>query len=90
MDREEVLTRLMTHELASSEARSLTDYVDLLGELERMLSDREMRVLPEMGARMLRATRPELFRMVHIDTVYPSRMPPLPGLGQDAANSPRA
>ncbi|KAF1064913.1 hypothetical protein [Burkholderia gladioli] len=49
MNREEALMRVMTHELTSSEWQSLVAYADLPGELERMLSGREMGVLLEMG-----------------------------------------
>lgn len=38
-------------------------YAALLAELERMLSDREMEVLIDAGARLVRLSYPEVFRM---------------------------
>ncbi len=68
----------------------MTDYADLLGGLERMLSDREIGVLLEMGARMLRATRPELLRTTSIDDVYQQEVERRSGTGRPVANSSQA
>jgi len=61
MTREEVLLR-MTEVEPEGRWASIEKYADLLAELERMLSDREMSVLVEAGAQLVRLSYPEVFQ----------------------------
>lgn len=60
MTRDEVLLRMTETEPQGTWA-PIERYADVLAELERMLSDREMRVLVEAGARLVRLSYPEVF-----------------------------
>lgn len=62
MTRDEVLQRMVDTEPQDGAWRPIERYADLLAELERMLSDREMAVLVEVGARLVRSSYPHLFR----------------------------
>lgn len=66
MTREEVLKRMV--EAAPDDRRwaPIERYADVLAELERMLSDREMGVLVDVGARLVRVSYPEVFGTVPI------------------------
>lgn len=66
MTREEVLQRMVDVVPDDQRWGPIERYADVLAELERMLSDREMGVLVEAGARLVRANYPELFRTVPI------------------------
>ncbi|MFM0503921.1 hypothetical protein [Paraburkholderia caffeinilytica] len=61
MTREDVLLR-MTEARPQGTWAPIERYADLLAELERMLSDREMGVLIDAGARLVRLNYPEVFR----------------------------
>lgn len=61
MTREEVLLR-MTETEPQGKWSPIERYADLLAEMEWMLSDREMQVLLEAGARLVRLSYPEVFR----------------------------
>ena len=60
MTREDVLLR-MTEVEPEGKWAPIERYADVLAELERMLSDREMRVLVEAGAQLVRLSYPEVF-----------------------------
>ncbi|POR54539.1 hypothetical protein B0G62_102147 [Paraburkholderia eburnea] len=66
MTREDVLERLVDAEPTNDTWKPIERYADVLAELERMLSDREMAVLVDAGARLVRALYPEVFRRVPI------------------------
>lgn len=66
MTREEVLQRMVETEPSDGSWKPIERYADLLAELERMLSDREMEVLVQAGARLVRANYPDVFRRVPI------------------------
>jgi len=65
MTRDEVLLR-MTETEPQGKWAPIEGYADLLAELERMLSDGEMRVLVEAGAQLVRLSYPEVFRTARI------------------------
>ncbi|CAG4889495.1 hypothetical protein [Paraburkholderia gardini] len=62
MTREEVLLK-MTEASSQGTWAPIERYADLLAELERMLSDREMEVLVNAGARLVRLSYPDVFRV---------------------------
>jgi hypothetical protein len=64
MTREEVLQRMVAVAPDDQRWGPIERYADVLAELERMLSDREMDVLVDVGARLVRAIYPEVFRTV--------------------------
>lgn len=65
MTREEVLLR-MTEVEPEGKWAPIERYADVLAELERMLSDREMGVLIDAGARLVRLSYPEVFGLRQI------------------------
>ncbi|MDN7490547.1 hypothetical protein QZM35_22815 [Burkholderia sp. AU45274] len=66
MTTEEMLQRLVETEPATGKWAPIERYAQALAELERMLSDREMEVFVQAGARLVRAAYPEVFRIVRI------------------------
>lgn len=66
MTREEVLQKMVGAEPDSGKWVLIERYADLLSELERMLGDREMGMLVDVRARLVRASNPEMFRTVPI------------------------
>ena len=62
MTRKEVLLK-MTEASPQGTWAPIERYADLLAELERMLSDREMEVLVNAGARLVRLSYPDVFRV---------------------------
>lgn len=66
MTTEDVLQRLVDAEPTGGKWAPIERYAQALAELERMLSDREMEVFVQAGAQLVRATYPEMFRMVQI------------------------
>jgi hypothetical protein len=66
MTREEVLHRMVEAVPDDRRWAPIERYVDVLAELERMLSDREMNVLVDVGARLVRASYPEVFRTARV------------------------
>lgn len=66
MTRDEVLQRMVDAELDDLKWRPIEQFADVLAELERMLSDREMAVLVDVGARLVRFSYPDVFRRAPI------------------------
>lgn len=64
MTRDQVLQRFVDSTPGGLTWVPIERYADLLSELERMLSDREMALLVDVGARLVRANYPHLFRSV--------------------------
>lgn len=66
MTLEEVVLRMTETETTGGTWAPIERYAKLVGELERMLSDKEMAILLEAGARLVRLSYPEVFRTVQI------------------------
>jgi hypothetical protein len=66
MTPEQVLLRMTEKEPDGGKWGAIERFADVLAELERMLSDREMDVLVEAGAQLVRLSYPEVFRTVQI------------------------
>lgn len=63
MNSMDVLQRLADTEPDDLRWLPIERYAKLLAELERMLSDREMEVLLDAGARLVRLSYPDVFRV---------------------------
>jgi hypothetical protein len=66
MTPEQMLLRITETEPDDSKWAPIERYTVVLAELERMLSDREMAVLVDAGARLVRLSYPDVFRVCQI------------------------
>ena len=63
MTAEDMLQRMVETEPAGGKWAPIERYDQALAELERMLSDKEMEVFLQVGAQLVRAGYPEVFRV---------------------------
>lgn len=63
MTAEDMLQRMVETEPAGGKWAPIERYAQALAELERMLSDKEMEVFLQVGAQLVRAGYPKVFRV---------------------------